>query len=420
MKERPENFFYLLMGYGGRIFSPARKRKRDPERSRHMKTIAIVNQKGGCGKTTTAINLSASLADHGSRVLLIDMDPQSHASLGLNIKPKELELCLYDALLSVEEEEGPILDDIITKVDKNLDLIPSNIVLSAFEQKLANAPGRETRLLHAILRMQKKYDYILIDCPPSIGLLSFNALVAAQDVIIPIEPSFFSLHGLGKLVETIQVFSEKLNHEIEIHTLMTMYDKRTRLSREVLEEVLKHFGNHTFKAIVHLNIRLKEAASFGLPISQFDRQCAGYNDYRALGREVLQLPEKELSVQTLQYMGPRPVRNGVLFSYKAPDVQSMKLVGDFNNWTPDEGSELRKEENGVWKKVVPLPPGRYHYKFIVDGEWKEDLHNPNYIINEFGGIDSVVDVADGRRAEPAGPGRDPQAPAEAREKEADL
>jgi chromosome partitioning protein len=360
-----------------------------------MKTIALVNQKGGCGKTTTAINLSASLAALGKSVLLVDMDPQSHASLGLNVKPKELELCLYDVLLSAGEEDGPILDDIITPVGKNLDLVPSNIVLSAFEQKLANAPGREIRLVQAIHRMQKKYDYLLIDSSPAIGLLSFNALMAAQDVLIPIEPSFFSLHGLGKLIETIQIFSEKLDHEIEIHTLVTMYDKRTRISREVLEEVIKHFGNNTFQSVIHFNIRLKEAASFGSPITDFDKHCVGYKDFMALAQEVVRIPTKELELHSALSMGPRPSKNGVLFSYRAPDVQSLKLVGDFNNWTPDESSDLNKDDEGVWKKVVALPPGRYHYKYIVDGEWKEDLHNPNYIINEFGGVDSVVDVQAG-------------------------
>ncbi|MDX1764695.1 MAG: AAA family ATPase, partial [bacterium] len=202
-----------------------------------MRTVSIVNQKGGCGKTTTTINLAACLADQGKKTLVIDMDPQSHASLGLNVKAKELELGLYDVLLGGGDRDRPLLDDIIVPIADNLHLVPSSIVLSAFEQKLAGAPGRERRLLEAIGAMQRSFDYILIDCPPSVGLLSFNALLAAQDVIIPIEPSFFSLHGLGKQIESIQLFSEKLNHQVELHTLVTMFDKRTRLSREVLEEV---------------------------------------------------------------------------------------------------------------------------------------------------------------------------------------
>jgi len=362
-----------------------------------MKTIAIVNQKGGCGKTTTAINLSASLGVLGKQVLLIDLDPQSHASLGLNVKPKELDLCLYDVLLACGEEDAPRLDDIIVPVTQNLDLIPANVVLSAFEQKMANVPGRESRLALCLDRMQREYDYVLIDCPPSIGLLSFNALLAAQDVIVPVEPSSFSLHGLGKLMETIQVFSDKLNHPLEDHTLVTMYDKRTRLSREVLEEVLKHFGKNTFQTVIHFNIRLKEAASFGAAITDFDKYCVGHRDYLALAQDILRLPEAEpqlVAAEEVQAagLGPRPVKNGILFCYRAPDVHSLKLVGDFNNWTPDESAELEKDEDGVWKKVVPLPPGRYHYKYIVDGEWREDVHNPNKTTNEFGGVDSVIEV----------------------------
>jgi len=357
-----------------------------------MKTFAIVNQKGGCGKTTTSINLAASLADAGKKVLLIDMDPQSHASLGLNIKAGELDLGLYDVLLAVGEADGPRLDDIVSPVSKNLDLIPSSIILSAFEQKMAGAPGRETRLLEAIHTMEGDYDYLLIDCPPSVGLLSFNALMAVHHVIIPVEPSFFSLHGLGKQIESIQIFTEKLNHLIEIHTLVTMFDRRTRLSREVLEEVRKHFGKHIFQTVIHNNIRLKEAAGYGSPICEFDRHSIGFHDFQALAEEVTQLKAIEIQEQPVETLGPRPVRNGILFSLDAPNVECLKLVGDFNNWTPDNRSELEKGETGKWEKILSLSPGRYHYKFIADGEWREDSGNPNYIINDFGGIDSVVEV----------------------------
>ncbi len=358
-----------------------------------MRTIAIINQKGGCGKTTTAINLAACLADQKRQVLLIDMDPQSHASLGLNLKTKELELSLYDVLLAAGDQDGPRLEDIAVNVTDHLALVPSNIVLSAFEQKLSGTPGRESRLLQAIERMPKKYDYILIDCPPSVGLLSFNALRAAQDALIPIEPSFFSLHGLGKQIESIQLFSEKLGHHIEIRTLVTMFDRRTRIAREVLEEVRKHFGKRTLQTLIHYNVRLKEAASYGSAIAEFDRHCTGYRDYCALSKELAALESPTVEDRPVRTEGPKPVRNGVLFSFDAPDVQSLKLVGDFNNWTPDRGAELAKGETGVWEKVVPLPPGKYHYKYIVDGSWKADPGNPCNVVNDFGGIDSVVEVA---------------------------
>jgi len=357
-----------------------------------MKTFAIVNQKGGCGKTTTSINLAACLADQGHKVLLLDMDPQSHASLGLNIQAGELDLGLYDVLLAVGESDGPRLDDIIIPVTKNLDLIPSSIILSAFEQKMAGVAGRETRLLEAVNTMEGAYDYLLIDCPPSVGLLSFNALMAVHHVIIPIEPSFFSLHGLGKQIESIRIFTEKLNHVIEIHTLVTMFDRRTRLSREVWEEVQKHFEKELFQTVIHNNIRLKEAAGYGSPISEFDRHSIGFHDFQALAEEVAQLKTIEVREQPMATLGPRLVRNGILFSLDAPNVETLKLVGDFNNWTPDKNSELEKSETGKWEKVLSLPPGRYHYKFIADGEWREDSGNPNYIVNDFGGIDSVVEV----------------------------
>jgi len=357
-----------------------------------MRTVAIVNQKGGCGKTTTTINLAACLADLGKKTLVIDMDPQSHSSLGLNVKAEELELGLYDVLLAGGDHDRPLLDDIVAPVAENLHLVPSSTVLSAFEQKLAGAPGRERRLLEAIWAMQRSYDYIFIDCPPSLGLLSFNALLAAQDVIIPIEPSFFSLHGLGKQIESIQLFSEKLNHKVELHTLVTMFDKRTRLSREVLEEVQKHFPENTFKTVIHLNIRLKEAASYGAPITAFDRKCSGFLDFQALAEEVLHFRPAIVQQHRHETVAPRPVKSGILFSYKAQDVRSLKLVGDFNNWTPDGTADLEKTADGTWHKVLPLAPGKYHYKFIVNGEWKEDPANPKVVVNDFGGVDSVIEV----------------------------
>lgn len=255
-----------------------------------MRIIAIANQKGGCGKTTTAINLSASLSEENRRVLLIDMDPQGHASIGLNIRTEELKKTMFDLLVS--DRRNPVsLDDIIIPVNENLDIAPSNITLSAVEQVLSGIPGRDNKLIMKINSMKKSYDYILIDCPPNIGILTFNALRASREVIVPIEASFFSLHGLGKLFETIELFKETLNHQIFIRALPTIFDKRTRFSNEVLDEIKKYFRENTLKTIIHINVKLKEAASYGVPVNKYDRHSSGHYDYSKLAEEIVSLEE---------------------------------------------------------------------------------------------------------------------------------
>ncbi|MEW6086815.1 MAG: ParA family protein [bacterium] len=255
-----------------------------------MRIIAIANQKGGCGKTTTAINLSANLSEENRKVLLIDMDPQGHASIGLNIRTEELKKTMFDLLVS--DRRNPVsLDEIAIPINENLDIAPSNITLSAVEQVLSGIPGRDNKLLIKINSMKKSYDYIIIDCPPNIGILTFNALRACREVVVPIEASFFSLHGLGKLFETIELFKETLNHEIFIRALPTIYDKRTRFSKEVLEEIQKYFKENTLKTIIHINVKLKEAASYGIPVNKYDRHSKGYFDYSRLAEEIIAMEE---------------------------------------------------------------------------------------------------------------------------------
>lgn len=255
-----------------------------------MRIVAIANQKGGCGKTTTAINLSASLAEENRRVLLIDMDPQGHASVGLNIRAEELKKTMFDLLVS--DRHNPVsLDEILIHVSENLDIAPSNITLSAVEQVLSGIPGRDNKLLMKINSMKNSYDYIIIDCPPNIGILTFNALRACRETIVPIEASFFSLHGLGKLFETIELFKETLNHQIFIRSLPTIYDKRTKFSKEVLDEIQKYFKENTLKTIINVNVKLKEAASYGIPVNKYDRHCSGHYDYSNLAEEIIAMEE---------------------------------------------------------------------------------------------------------------------------------
>jgi len=251
-----------------------------------MRVIAIANQKGGCGKTTTAINLSSSLSSRGQSVLLIDCDPQSHATMGLNVSPADLEKSMYN-VMTPQAGEALGLDDIILPVKERFDLAPSSVILSAVEQELSGVEGRENRLLRALQALGRPYDYCIIDCPPSIGLLCFNALRACREVIIPIDMSLFSLRGVEKLLEIVLLLKEKLSHDIVPRALITMFDHRTRYSRRVLEKVKEQFGRDVFETVIRYTIRLRETVDCGLPISDYDKHAIGNKDYDTLAEELV-------------------------------------------------------------------------------------------------------------------------------------
>jgi chromosome partitioning protein len=255
-----------------------------------MRIIASANQKGGCGKTTTAINLSSSLSLRGKRVLLIDFDPQAHATMGLNIKPSDFEKSIYDVI--TPKNNGFLgIGDILIPIKDNFDLAPSSLILTAVEQELSGIEAREDRLFEAIQELKEEYDYdyIIIDCPPSIGHLCFNALRACDEVIIPIDLSLFSLRGVAKLIEIITLLKDKVGHDVKSRALITMYDRRTRYSRVVLEKVKAEFGDNVFDTVIRYNIRLRETADCGLPVGDYDKNAIGHADYENLAEEVVNL-----------------------------------------------------------------------------------------------------------------------------------
>jgi chromosome partitioning protein len=252
------------------------------------RVIAIANQKGGVGKTTTAINLAASLAILEHKTLLIDADPQANATSGIGFDPRNIKTSIYECIINEVEPR-----DIVLSTDTpNLDLIPAHIDLVGAEIEMINLPNREMMMRQAIAKIKDQYEFIIIDCSPSLGLITVNSLTAADSVIIPVQCEYFALEGLGKLLNTIKIVQSRLNPELEIEgILLTMYDSRLRLSNQVVDEVKTHFQQMVFDTIIQRNIRLGEAPSFGLSVIMHDANSSGAINYLNLAREILQKNE---------------------------------------------------------------------------------------------------------------------------------
>ncbi|MBI1369092.1 MAG: AAA family ATPase [Planctomycetes bacterium] len=499
-----------------------------------MRTFAVINQKGGCGKTTTAINLAASFAELGHKTLLVDMDPQGHCALGLAVPDTQLEKTIAEALMGDVERFD--LAEILWQISTNLDLAPAGVQLAGVEHKLASTPDRDTRLAKLLRRVAGDYEICIVDCPPSIGLLTFNALRAAGEVIIPVETGYFALAGSLRQATTLQVLADRCGHAVCFHVLPTMYDVRTKMAREIVNELRKHFGDRVLTIPIHFSAKLKEAASFGQPILEYDPASRGCQDYERLARHLLATrphpqrltaPEStemtddsiahmtrpspaampagspaeapmrrdmrpvaeprvlreidpcDETVDAMPAMGSRagvttvepvrpaepaeaaPVANnrvadlvarakalsqrtaamqqrlasdpqvaqfeareqrletrpadpdvrrtldeklralygahvtsqGTLFVQ--PDAAStsrVSIAGDFNEWSAIATPLQRNERLGIWQTCVPLPPGRYRYRIVVDGKWTSDPHNRYVETNPFGELNNIIEV----------------------------
>ena len=249
-----------------------------------MEVISVANQKGGCGKTTTAVNLSAYLAQKGKRTLLIDLDPQGAATTSLGVKKRKLEKTVYNVMV----DDIGLSDVVIPEVAPGLDIAPANMNLSAAEQGLVNQPGRET-IIKMKLKAQNGYDYVLIDTPPSLGILTLNSLVACNTLIIPVQTEYFAMEGMSQLLKIIKMVEERLlGNSIKRRYLLTMYDARTNLSKEVAEQVREHFKDEVYKTIIPRSVKLAEAPSHGKPISLHEPESPGALAYQQLADEVIE------------------------------------------------------------------------------------------------------------------------------------
>ncbi|MCX5678107.1 MAG: AAA family ATPase [Candidatus Omnitrophica bacterium] len=406
-----------------------------------MKKIAIANQKGGCGKTTTAINLAGALAETGKKTLVVDLDPQAHASFSLNRTNQSMDRSVYNVLTDNPEKNRPIKDCIVN-VSPNLDIVPANILLSTLEQELKDKEDAVSKLHQALTMSHLDYDYMVIDCPPSLGFLTFNALRACDQVIVPIDMSALSLMGVGKLLGMLELIKIKIFHSPQVNALATLYDRRTKYSEVMYNEIKAFFKDQLLSTVIRMNVDLKKAAAKGVCITRFNKDSIGAKDYMALAQEMLRADgalefEKALNAvsptaatetarsaeavlpssgsrieETVSDVAresaapvmnlPRGVTNNIeesttsprdiLFNVDAPSAKEIYVVGDFNNWKITEDCRLSRLDNGRWEKKLGLTAGRHKYKFIIDGEWISDSQNKEREQNSFGTFDSIISL----------------------------
>jgi chromosome partitioning protein len=456
-----------------------------------MRIIAIANQKGGCGKTTIAINLAACLAREGQRTVAVDLDPQGHCALGLAVPEEQIEVSIADLLMVDSSEEPPDLSRVTWQISSNYDLVPSRLDLSDLEQRLAGVAGRERRLRAVLETGSEKYDFILIDTPPTVGFLTQSALFAADEVIVPVDTGYFSLQGLSKQLETVHQLRGSRERPLTVRILANLYDVRTKLGREILAELRKRHGDAMFSSFINFNTKLKESCSLGQPITEYDPASSGCRDFVRLARELVSLSAEvaptvrqvaevsavkrvaetptvtqvaetpaitqvaetpalrqvaEVSAvtpvvrapvgdglmeraeslaadasqllattQTLlgpgsgtsvplvpptpeetdrkieMIYGPQRVEDGMLFVVRATGARDVRLAGDFNGWNPDL-TPMRPLRHDTFQARLPLAPGRYHYRYVIDGRWEKDPANEHVEMNPYGELNSIVEV----------------------------
>ena len=310
-----------------------------------MRVISVANQKGGCGKTTTAINLAGSLALKNYKVLLIDLDPQAHASFGLGIKTEQLERSMYNVLTNADTKRKR-LSEVILQLWENLNLAAGHILLSTIEQELRNKEDAISIVYRAIDSLTENYDFIIIDCPPSLGFLTFNALRASHLLIVPLQCCALSLMGVGKLINMVELIQLKLQRAPKVKGLIAHYDKRTNYSKKMFHEIKRYFKDNIFNTVIRANVTLKEATEQGMPAVKLDKQSRGAVDYMSLAEEVIIESRKlfldDFYQEAEDFMANMYAKMKVqTFSLLAPEAKNIYVVGDFNSWGAGESSRLQ-------------------------------------------------------------------------------
>ena len=359
-----------------------------------MRILALVNQKGGCGKTTSAIQVASLLARSGKRTLLVDLDPQGHATLGLGAAVPARERSLAAVLARSGLDEAALsLRSIVVPVSERLWLAPSGVELAEIEAGAARGVGSEERLAEHLAPLVRELDRVVIDAPPALGLLTLNALMAASDALIPVEPSLFSLHGLARLVELMKLLGGRGGHRISFRVFLNAFDGRARFAQRTLDEVRRAFPAETMSTTVRSSVCVREAAARGLPVDRFAPSAPITQDYEALVSELERgMPDQVEAEPATKGTGLVAAPDGLYLTRHDVGPERVLLAGNFNAWMPDSGVELKRHGDGSWTKFVRLPPGRYEYKLVVDGRWVADPLNPQQVPNDAGSANSVLEI----------------------------
>lgn len=359
-----------------------------------MRIQSVVNQKGGCGKTTITVNLASALARAGSRVLVVDNDPQGHATQALGLAPGGYTLTTRDLYLT--SDVG--VEDACVRIRPDLDLVPADIDLASVEQELDDGGRRVRRLLESFARSSMPYDLVLLDNPPNVGLLTFNSLMASEEALVPVDAGRFAVDAVGRLQETVDLLASERGHRVRLHLVPSGFDVRTRYARGILDLLDELYPGARLGTIIHQTVRLREAAAAGEPIDVYDPASRATEDFAALAAELRGFPLEILRTAPHPWSrllhGARWQPGRVELVADFPGAGSVAVTGDFNGWSV-EGDPLDRDDEGRWRATLDVDPGCYEYKFIVDGVWKVDPANPERVRNTYGQVNSVLVVSAG-------------------------
>lgn len=340
-----------------------------------MVVVSLINQKGGCGKTTTAVNLSCALAKTGTRVLLIDLDPQAHATYSLGISTQKTSADLFERTINNVSFN---IKEFFIQRSQNLTVIASSIGLSAMEQVLANRDDKLDIAGRLLKQVGSDFDYCIIDCPPSLGILTLNALLVSSYAIVPIGICELSLKGVENLNNILSMFQSYKRSTPALHYLITQLDKRFKFSQSFLKKVQEQLGKRLLSTNIRTNIHLREAASCGMSIFEYKKDSRGAEDYASLAQEVRRSTRSASWVE---------------FLFKGTEYKEVYVVGEFNNWKRSEQYKLKKLNTGTWALNMPFKKGTYRYKFVADDNWMCDPANERTESDSYGGKNSVLRVA---------------------------